>query len=139
MVNEFIGDAVLAFFGAPFEHADHAAQAVRAARALDAAAERFRKAQNAAGVPFGITRIGVHTGSALVGNFGAFQRMKYAALGDVVNTASRIEGLNKHFSTRVCASGAVFDLAGDVGFRPLGRVVVKGRQEELEIVELLDL
>ena len=137
-VNEFIGDAVLAFFGAPVEQADHAARAVRAARALDQAAERFRKAQNAAGIGFGITRIGVHTGSALVGNFGAFQRMKYAALGDVVNTASRIEGLNKHFATRVCASRALFDLAGDVGFRPLGRVVVKGRHEELEIVELLD-
>ena len=139
MVNEFIGDAVLAFFGAPIEQPDHAARAVRAARALDAAAERFRKAQNAAGIGFGITRIGVHTGSALVGNFGAYQRIKYAALGDVVNTASRIEGLNKHFSTRVCASRAVFDLAGDDGFRPLGRVVVKGRQEALEIVELLDL
>jgi class 3 adenylate cyclase len=139
MVNEFIGDAVLAFFGAPIEQSDHAARAVHAARALDAAAERFRKTQNAAGIKFGITRIGVHTGSALVGNFGAFQRIKYAALGDVVNTASRIEGLNKHFATRVCASRAVFDLAGDDGFRPLGRVVVKGRQEELEIVELLDL
>jgi adenylate cyclase len=139
MVNEFIGDAVLAFFGAPIEQADHAARAVRAARALDAAAERFRKAQNAAGVGIGITRIGVHTGSALVGNFGAFQRMKYAALGDVVNTASRIEGLNKHFATRACGSRALFDLAGDQGYRPIGDVVVKGRIEALGIVELLDV
>jgi len=138
MVNEFIGDAVLAFFGAPVEQTDHAARALRAARAIDACAERFRAEQNAAGISFGITRIGVHTGTALVGNFGAEARFKYAALGDVVNTASRIEGLNKHFSTRACASRAVFELAGDTGFRPLGDVVVKGRVEALAIVELLD-
>ncbi|MBI3517664.1 MAG: adenylate/guanylate cyclase domain-containing protein, partial [Proteobacteria bacterium] len=138
MVNEFIGDAVLAFFGAPVEQKDHAARAVRAARAIDAAAERFRIEQNAAGVGIGITRIGVHTGTALVGNFGAQARFKYAALGDVVNTASRIEGLNKHFSTRACGSRALFDLAADTDFRPLGDVVVKGRVEALGIVELLD-
>jgi adenylate cyclase len=138
MVNEFIGDAVLAFFGAPVEQTDHAARALRAARAIDACAERFRAEQNAAGISFGITRIGVHTGTALVGNFGAEARFKYAALGDVVNTASRIEGLNKHFSTRACASRAVFELAGDTGFRPLGDVVVKGRNEALPIAELLD-
>jgi adenylate cyclase len=138
MVNEFIGDAVLAFFGAPVEQPDHAARALRAARAIDACAEKFRAEQNEAGIPFGITRIGVHTGTALVGFFGAEARIKYAALGDVVNTASRIEGLNKHFSTRACASRAVFELAGDDGFRPLGDVVVKGRVEALPIVELLD-
>jgi adenylate cyclase len=138
MVNEFIGDAVLAFFGAPVEQTDHAARALRAARAIDACAEKFRAEQNAAGISFGITRIGVHTGTALVGNFGAQARFKYAALGDVVNTASRIEGLNKHFSTRACASRAVFELAGDTGFRPLGDVVVKGRNEALPIAELLD-
>jgi len=138
MVNEFIGDAVLAFFGAPVAQPDHAARALRAARAIDALAERFRKAQNDAGVPFGITRIGVHTGTALVGNFGANERFKYAALGDVVNTASRIEGLNKHFGTRACGSRKVFELAGDTGYRPLGDVVVKGRTEALPICELLD-
>jgi adenylate cyclase len=138
MVNEFIGDAVLAYFGAPVEQTDHAARALRAARAIDACAEKFRAEQNAAGIPFGITRIGVHSGTALVGNFGSVARMKYAALGDVVNTASRIEGLNKHFSTRACASRTVFELAGDTGFRPLGDVVVKGRVEALPIVELLD-
>jgi class 3 adenylate cyclase len=139
MVNEFIGDAVLAYFGAPVEQADHAARAIRCARAIDAYAERFRREQNAQGVALGATRIGVHSGTALLGNFGAQARFKYAALGDVVNTASRIEGLNKHFGTRACASGTVLGLASDPGFRPLGRVIVKGRTEAIEIGEVLAL
>ncbi len=137
MVNEFIGDAVLAYFGAPVEQADHAARAIRCARALDEFAEKFRKEQNDLGLPLGMTRIGVHSGTALLGNFGAQARFKYAALGDVVNTASRIEGLNKHFGTRACASRNVLDLAADPAFRMLGRVIVKGRQEALGIGEVL--
>ncbi|MBV8169206.1 MAG: adenylate/guanylate cyclase domain-containing protein, partial [Alphaproteobacteria bacterium] len=139
MVNEFIGDAVLAYFGAPIEQADHAARAIRCARALDAFAEKFRKEQNDLGLPLGVTRIGVHSGTALLGNFGAEARFKYAALGDVVNTASRIEGLNKHFGTRACASRNVLDLAGDPAYRMLGRVIVKGRTEALGIGEVLGI
>jgi adenylate cyclase len=137
MVNEFIGDAILAFFGAPIDQPDHARRALDAARALDVYAERFREAQAGRGIPFGATRIGVHSGTALVGNFGSSQRFKYTALGDVINTASRIEGLNKYFGTRVCVSGASAAGAAEAGLRPIGRVVVSGKTEALAIFEIL--
>jgi adenylate cyclase len=137
MVNEFVGDAILAFFNAPVDQSDHAARALAAARALDRFAETFRHEQNARGIPFGTTRIGVHTGTALVGNFGSSQRFKYSALGDVVNTASRIEGLNKFFGTRACASESTVAAADDSGMRPIGRVVVSGKTEELTMFEIL--
>jgi adenylate cyclase len=137
MVNEFVGDAILAFFNAPVDQPDHAARALAAARALDRFAETFRREQDARGIPFGATRIGVHTGTALVGNFGSSQRFKYSALGDVVNTASRIEGLNKYFGTRACASEYTVAAADDAGMRPIGRVIVSGKTEVLTMFEIL--
>jgi adenylate cyclase len=137
MVNEFVGDAILAFFNAPVDQPDHATRALAAARALDRFAETFRRDQNARGIPFGATRIGVHTGTALVGNFGSSQRFKYSALGDVVNTASRIEGLNKFFGTRACASESTVAAADDAGMRPIGRVIVSGKTEVLTMFEVL--
>jgi class 3 adenylate cyclase/CHASE2 domain-containing sensor protein len=136
MVNEFIGDAVLAFFGAPLEQPDHAARSLACARAIDAFAERFRCERQAEGLGFGITRIGLHTGEVAIGNFGAPDRFKYSALGDTVNTASRIEGLNKHVGSRAMASGTTVAAAADSGARPVGEVVLKGRDEPLPVFEL---
>ncbi len=140
LVNEFIGDAILAFFGAPQHQADHAARALACARAIDAYAEAFRQRQAATGLAFGHTRIGLHCGDAMVGNFGSRQRFKYAALGDVVNTASRIEGLNKFFGTRLAVSGAVVAAAGAEpdGLRPLGEFVLKGKSAALVVFEAFD-
>ena len=137
MVNEFIGDAILAFFNAPLDQPDHAKRALAAARGLVRFTEEFRHQQLAQGVPFGSTRIGVHTGTALVGNFGSSQRFKYSALGDVVNTASRIEGLNKFFGTRACASQTTVAAADDTRMRPIGRVTVSGKTEALTMFEIL--
>jgi adenylate cyclase len=139
MVNEFIGDAILAFFGAPQDQPDHAARAVACARALDVFAEEFRRRQQADDVPFGRTRIGVHTGAVFVGNVGSDSvKMKYSALGDVVNTASRLEGLNKFFNTRAIISGDTLARCAEDRVRPLGRFVLKGRQDPIDVFELVE-
>jgi len=129
----------VAFFGAPQDQPDHAARAVACARALDAFAEDFRRRQQADDVPFGRTRIGIHTGPVFVGNVGSDSvKMKYSALGDVVNTASRLEGLNKHFNTRVILSGDTLARSGEDGVRPLGRFVLKGRHDPIDVFELVE-
>lgn len=141
-VNKYLGDGIMALFGAPVAQADHAARAVRCALALDAFAEAFRQtATDADGraVGFGQTRIGVHTGEATVGNFGSAAKLEYTAIGDVVNAAARLEGLNRFFGTRVAVGGATREQvlrgadAGELGFRPMGEVVVKGKSEALPV------
>jgi adenylate cyclase len=136
-INEFIGDAVVAFFGAPLDDPNHARAALAAARDVERFSESFQVEQNALGIAFGRTRIGIHTGAAFVGNFGSEQRMKYSALGDTLNIASRIEGANKHFGTNVLASSETVAAAGDTFTRPVAEVVLKGRQGALELHEVL--
>jgi adenylate cyclase len=137
MVNEFIGDAVLAFFGAPVDQPDHADRAVTAALGIDAFARRFSAEQEARGIHFGHTRIGVHTGIAMVGNVGTRSRLKYSALGDMLNTGSRLEGLNKTIGTRICVSGEIVGKAQRHRFRPIGSFVVKGRHAASDVFEPL--
>jgi len=137
MVDKFIGDAVFAIFNAPMDLPDHPERAVRCALEIDRAAEAFRAEQNANGVPLGITRIGIHTGPAVIGNFGSSTRFNYTAQGDAVNVASRLEALNKHFGTRLCASGATKELCGNVAFRPIASVVLKGKTVPVEVWEPL--
>lgn len=136
-VDKFIGDAVFALFGAPRDMVDHAARAAACALELDRFAQGFLAAEVAAGHPFGITRIGVHSGPASVGNFGSDARFEYTALGDAVNTAARLEGLNKYFGTRVAMSGATADRCTDIPRRPIGRIVLKGKTEPIAVFQPL--
>ncbi len=138
MVDKFIGDAVFAIFNAFQDQPDHAAHAVACALELDEFAHAFHAAEIARGKPFGMTRVGVHTGAASIGNFGSSRRHEFTALGDAVNTAARLEGLNKYFGTRVCVSAAAAQHCPDQPFRPLGRVVLKGKTEAIEVFEPLD-
>jgi hypothetical protein len=104
---------------------------------MDRFACAFSKEQNAHGTPLGLTRIGVHTGSAVIGNFGSRTRHNYTASGDAVNTASRLEGLNKHFGTRLSVSGATQALCAQPGLRPMASVVLKGKTSAIEVWEAL--
>jgi len=138
MVDKFIGDAVFAIFNAPTEQADHPERAVKCALDIDEFAERFRRARNAEGIPLGVTRIGVHTGQATIGNFGSLLlKMDYTALGDAVNTASRLEGLNKYFGTRICVSDVTRAHCERVAFRRLGIITLKGKTTAHTVFEAL--
>jgi adenylate cyclase len=133
---KYIGDAVFAIWGAPIRRDDHATQACAAALALARAQEST--GPDAGPVARLVTRIGVHTGPMLVGNLGSAQRFDYTAIGDAVNLASRIEGLNKAFGTLALASGeAIRATDGRFVTRPLGRVRVVGRHEPVELHELI--
>jgi adenylate cyclase len=134
LVTDFIGDGLLVLFGAPMHQPDHADRAVAAALAMDEAAQRFNTEVAARGIQWGHTRIGVHTGMALVGNIGTHGKLKYSALGDTLNTASRVEGLNKYIGGRVAVTGETAAHCQRQAFRPVGDVIVKGRKGAMPIL-----
>jgi adenylate cyclase len=133
LVSEFTGDGVMILFGAPQRQDDHADRAVSAALAIDAFSEGFNASQRARGIAFGQTRIGVHTGIAVVGNLGTSTRMRYSAIGDLLNTASRIEGLNKRIGTRICVTRDTALRCHAHAFQSAGEFVVKGRHGVVEV------
>lgn len=137
-IDKYIGDSVMAFWGAPHEAADHAERACRAAlRCQEFIARRFG-AERRADEPEFVTRIGVHTGTAYVGNFGFAERLSYTAIGDNVNLASRLEGVNKLYGTRLLVSEATLAAAGpSFVSRPIDRVAVKGKTQGIDIHELI--
>ena len=134
-IDKIIGDAFLALFNAPADQPDHAARAVACALDLDQCAQAFVAEQAAQGIDFGATRIGVHTGMAVVGNFGGEARFDYTAHGDAINIAARLEGANKHLGTLICISGATVEQCGERDFRPVGSLVLKGKTESVEVFE----
>ena len=134
-IDKFVGDALVALFGAPAVHANHAERALACALAIDRFAEEFRRAEAERGIHFGVTRIGLHTGLATVGNFGGAARFNYTALGDTVNTAARLEGANKLFGTRLCVSGTTAAACPAHRFRPIGDIVVKGKEAPVTVFE----
>jgi class 3 adenylate cyclase len=133
-VNKFIGDAIMATFGAPLRQGDHAERAVRAAlqmlETMEALNARLRERQ----LPELEMGIGVATGPVVVGTLGATQRVEYAVIGDTVNTASRLEGLNKELGTRLLLSTGTRDaVAAVLPTRGLGEVPVKGKALPLPV------
>ncbi|MBF9151779.1 adenylate/guanylate cyclase domain-containing protein [Novosphingobium jiangmenense] len=134
-LDKFVGDAVVAFWGAPIAYPDDGGRAVKAAWAMYLAGEEFRKAVPE-GVPkIGRTRVGVHYGEAVVGNFGGEGRIQYTALGDAMNTAARLEGANKPLDTRVLVSREAAERSGLDWFRPMGSVTLRGRKTPVDIFE----
>ncbi len=136
-IDKYIGDSVMALWNAPEPAADHARRGCRAALDCVAATERLYANGGVPGPRF-VTRFGLHTAEVMVGHFGAPNRMSYTAIGDGVNLASRLEGLNKQYGTTILASEAVHDLAGAAfAFRRLDRVAVKGKRQGTWVYELL--
>lgn len=136
-LNKIIGDALYVIFGAPASQPDHAARAVTCAMALDGFAQAFSITMNRRGIPFGETRIGVHSGIAVVGNFGGKRFFDYTAYGDTVNIAARLEGANKHLGTRICVSGQTAGQTTEIRYRPIGDLIVAGRNEAIGAYEPL--
>jgi len=134
-LDKFVGDALVALFGAPGAQHDHPDRAVRCGLAMDRFAEDFRSGQAERGIRLGVTRIGIHSGPAAVGNFGASRQFNYTALGDTVNTAARLEGASKFLGTRILVSADTARRCPGLTFRPAAELVLKGKQTGLLCVE----
>lgn len=127
-LDRIVGDAVSVRFSAPVVQPDHAQRAVDCALALDRSAHAFAMEMQAAGIPFGETRIGVHSGEVIVGNFGGSRHLDYRAFGDPINTAARLETANKVFGTRLILSGATLQhCPNPPATRPIGELLLKGK------------
>lgn len=136
-VAKIIGDAIQVLFNAPGDQPDYATRAVACAHDLDAWAQDFCARQSDRGVDFGATRIGIHAGSALVGNFGGNRFFDYTAYGDTINIAARLEAANKQLGTRICVSSSVAAAAENFQGRPVGDLMLRGRSEPLRAFEPL--
>jgi adenylate cyclase len=138
MINDFVGDAVMAVFGAPMDDAEHAWHAVQSAVEMNQALNALNERWGAIGLPRLRMGIGIHTGSVFAGNVGGSERIKYTVIGDPVNVASRVEGLNKELNTTILITeetlGAVVDR---VPVRDCGPIAVKGRVEKVRVFEVL--
>jgi adenylate cyclase len=133
-IDKFIGDAVMAFWGAPLDDPAHARRAVEAA--IEMQLEMARWHREAAGqIPPDLAmRIGINTGSVVVGNLGSRNRFDYTVIGDAVNLASRLEAVNKIYGTEILLTGATASRAGDgIAFRHVDRIRVKGKQDAIEV------
>jgi adenylate cyclase len=137
-VDKFIGDGIMAFWGAPAHRDDHV---LRACRGALRAARRMRELNTewtAQGRPPLNLRIGLHCAEVLVGNVGSSARLSYTVMGDGVNVAARLEGINKTFGTTICISDSVVEAVGaEILARPIRKVQVKGRKHKFMIYELL--
>jgi adenylate cyclase len=139
-VDKYIGDAIMAFWGAPLENSGHALAACTAAVRNQQALRQLRDKWRAEGKPPFSARIGINTGEVVVGNIGSASRLNYTVIGDAVNLASRLEGLNKYYGTAVLIADSTYQEArAGIVARPLDWVSVKGKSEAVLVHELLGL
>ncbi|HET6930478.1 MAG TPA: adenylate/guanylate cyclase domain-containing protein [Candidatus Acidoferrum sp.] len=138
-LDKYIGDAVMAFWGAPFEEPDHAANACNASLAMMKTVRAMQKQWAAEGKPRLDIGIGLNSGSASVGNMGSALRYGYTALGDTVNLSSRLEGLNKEYGTHILVNESTYAAVKSDGFlfRELDVIRVKGKLQPVTIYELV--
>lgn len=138
MLDKYIGDAIMAIFGAPIYRPDHALAGCLAALQIQEKLNILNEESVKTGKPCFITRIGLNTGKMIVGNIGTSARLDYTAIGDTVNTSSRLEGMNKQYNTRIIISESTFAMVKDyVEVRELDFMTVKGKYIPIRIYELL--
>ena len=137
-VDKFMGDSVMVFWNAPHPQSDHVERACRAALSAERASDRLNTQFEDEGLPPFIVRFGIHCGDAVVGNVGSAERMNYTVLGNSVNLASRLEGLNKEYGTTILVSEAVRDRVENCfRFNPVASVTAKGMTMETRVYELI--
>jgi adenylate cyclase len=134
-IDKVVGDALHIIFSAPVSQSDHADRAVDCALEMDAFATRFATEKQAEGIPFGHTRIGVNSGTAIIGNFGGDEYFDYTAHGDAINTAARLESVNKQLGTRIAVSGETVRRCSSFSGRPIGNLILKGKTKPTEVYE----
>ena len=138
MISAFLGDGILATFGAPLPDPEHAWHAAHAAVAMQAALAELNRGWAAADLPTLRMGIGIHTGVVFAGNVGGAQRMTYTVIGDPVNVTARLESLNKDFGTAILLTEETqVRLGARVETRYCGESLVKGRAQPLRVYELL--
>lgn len=133
MIDKIIGDAVHAIFNAPFEMSDHPTRAIDCALALLAATETVRQTPLAQRLRLGRTRIGIESGPAIVGDVGGTRKLDYTAHGTAVNTAARLEAANKDLGSSICIGPGTAARVDSSRLRPIGRIIVRGRSQPLEV------
>lgn len=139
-IDKYIGDSVMAFWGSPSIDKDHCYHACLSALGIVKALEPLNKQWEKEGKPKLPTRIGIHTGFAIVGNVGSSTRLNYTAIGDTINLASRLEAINKIYGTHIIVSDTVKKIVDpDFIFRPIDRIAVQGKKQSLFIYELLSI
>lgn len=140
LVNDFIGDAVMAIYGAPLDNPDHALDAIRTGLQMQAGLEVLNAGWKERGLYTLRMGIGIHTGSVFAGNVGSEKQMKYTVIGDAVNVAARVEGLNKDLKTTLLITEETYRTIQDkVQVRDCGELKVKGRHQAVKVYEVLGL
>ena len=138
MLDKYIGDAIMAIFGAPLQSEKHAADACLAAIEVQNELKKYYSVSDDKNGPVFETRIGLNSGKMVIGNIGSMKRLDYTAIGDNVNLASRLEGVNKEFGTRIIVSETTYEEVKDsIEARELDLIRVKGKQIPIRIYELI--
>jgi adenylate cyclase len=135
MVDKIVGDAVHALFNAPIDLADHAVRAVECAVEIRDWSEQYRARESARQIGFGRTRIGIETGEAVVGDIGIRSKLDYTAHGDAINSAARLEALNKELTSSICVGPVAASRCAPEALRPLGTVALRGIGEPIAVFE----
>ena len=134
-VSKIVGDAIAVMFSAPIVQKDHAEKAVACALEMDEYAQKFALEMEKKGLHLGQTRIGVNTGTVIVGNVGGKNQLDYRALGDAINVAARLESANKQLGTRVCISESTVKKCPNFLGRPIGSLILKGKTQAVSTFE----